>query len=91
MKKIRGFTIYFLTLIFLCITSSDFAQIRYADSVIAYSSEYSSGSYSVQQILGAPDAYPSYGDFYYAWASLTSDGQREFVELYYNNPAPVSS
>ncbi|MCX7612079.1 MAG: hypothetical protein N2043_10890, partial [Ignavibacterium sp.] len=64
-------------------------SIRYADSVIAFSSQYTSTSWSARQALGAPDTYPNYGDIPTAWASLTADGQREYLILRFPNPAPI--
>ena len=66
------------------------AQIRYADSVISYSSQYSANQWSADQILGPPDVYPRYGDLGNAWAPIRDVG-RQFIELYYSNPAPVQS
>jgi len=75
----------------LCCHLSLTAQVRYADSVIAFSSQYSSTNWSAEQILGPPDTYPSYGDIRTAWSAETPDDQREFIELHYANPAPVQS
>ncbi len=66
-------------------------QTRYADSVLAFSSEYSATDWSEDQILGAPDTYPQYGDIGTAWSPLTQDDQREFIELRFPNPAKVQS
>ncbi|MBZ0199224.1 MAG: hypothetical protein K8H86_05100 [Ignavibacteriaceae bacterium] len=64
---------------------------RYADTVIRFSSQYGSGSWSANQILGSPNVYPAYGDNASAWTFSTQDGQREWIELKFNNPAPISS
>jgi hypothetical protein len=63
--------------------------VRYADSVVAFSSQWSSTSWSARQALGPPDTYPNYGDISTAWASLTPDGQREYLVLWYANAAPI--
>ncbi len=66
------------------------AALRYADSVVAFSTQWSPTSWSAQQALGSPNTYPNYGDIATAWASLTQDDQREFLELWYSNPARIS-
>lgn len=64
---------------------------RWAARILGFSSEYSpgNGAWDATQALGVPDTYPDYGDITTAWASLTGDGQREFLELRYDNPAPI--
>jgi hypothetical protein len=64
--------------------------IRWVDSVIAFSSQWGTDSYSANQVIGMPNVYPSYGDNGNAWASSTSDGQREFLELHFPDAAPAS-
>jgi len=54
---------------------------QYADHVIGYSSQYSSSSWSAARALGMQNVYPDYGDYNNAWASLTADGKREYLEL----------
>jgi Concanavalin A-like lectin/glucanases superfamily/Putative metal-binding motif len=55
----------------------------WADQVFSFSSQYGNGinSWSVNDILGAPNTYPAYGDIPTAWASNSQDNQREFLEL----------
>lgn len=65
-------------------------ELRYATAVAGYSSQYSEVQYSVQQVLGPPDVYPSYGGHPSAWASATFDGQREYLSLTYEDPAPIN-
>lgn len=66
---------------------------RWVDSVIAFSSEYSpgDGSWDAIQVIGTPDVYPGYGDNAAAWASANADGQREWLELHFANPEPISN
>jgi hypothetical protein len=64
--------------------------IRWVDSVIAFSSEYGTGSWSANQVIGLTNVYPGYGDYSAAWASANSDGQREFLELHFADAAPAS-
>ena len=63
---------------------------RYATSVINFSSQYEILDWSANQVIGPPDLYPTYGDFENAWASLTQDDTREYLELGYLSPAPIS-
>jgi hypothetical protein len=63
---------------------------RFASSVVAFSSEFDSDPWSAQQALGPPDVYPVYGDSSLAWASLTQDDQQEFLDLAFDDPAPIN-
>jgi hypothetical protein len=40
--------------------------------------------------LGPPNVYPYYFDAPTAWTGRTSGGQREYLELRFANPSPVS-
>lgn len=64
-------------------------QIRYATGVAAFSSQYSAGSWAAMQALGAPNSVGC-GDISTAWASRTSDDNREFLELNFDDPAPIN-
>jgi hypothetical protein len=69
-------------------------NIRWADSVIAFSTEYnpSPGNWSAYQTLDTPNTYPDYGDIETAWTSFGRDVQREYLELgYFASPEPVRS
>ena len=68
-----------------------FTDVRWASSVIGFSSQYTTGDWSAAQVLGLPDTYPSYGDISSAWASLLPDDMEEFLELGYSNPAPINA
>jgi len=52
---------------------------QYADVILNYSSQYASGNYSANQILGKENVYPDYGDKIKAWASDEPDNQREYL------------
>jgi hypothetical protein len=39
-----------------------------------------------EQVIGKPDTWPNQGDIVTAWASLTADGQQEWLLLEYENP-----
>ncbi len=68
------------------------AQVcNYADSVIDFSSEWSTSGWSNQKVLGPFDTYPCYGDISTAWATSASSGQLEFIELYFDNDIPIDS
>jgi hypothetical protein len=63
---------------------------------LAYSSTYGTlvadtTKWSPEKALGAPDVYPLYSDNENAWASETSDGQREFLVLGFFNPQMVDT
>jgi hypothetical protein len=64
------------------------AESQWASGVITASSEYG-GGWEATQALGRPNVYPSYGDLPGAWASLTADGQREYLELSFDAPATI--
>ncbi len=65
--------------------------ITYADSVISFSSEYTSTNWSAKQVLDTPNTYPNYGDIPTSWTSQNMDGQREFLELHFSNFLPIDS
>lgn len=79
-------------LIFLILISFHLQSqtIRYASAVIDFSSQWNPVNWSAEQALGLPDTYPDYGDILTAWASATSDGQREYLVLEYEDPDPVN-
>jgi hypothetical protein len=54
--------------------------LQYASSVIGFSSQYSTTSWSAQQALGAPNT-PSYGDIPTAWAPLPRNGSLEWLSV----------
>jgi len=64
--------------------------IRYADTVLAVSSEFSKLNYGAVQVLGAPDVWPEYNSNPAAWGSETGDSQREYIEVHFPDPAPIN-
>jgi hypothetical protein len=58
---------------------------QYASSVIAFSSQWSPGSWSAYQALGAPDTF-AYGDISTAWAPLPINGTLEYISLGFTTP-----
>jgi len=83
---------YGLILLFSFSFTSGYSQVvNFADQVLSFSTQYSDFEYAANQVLGDPDVYPNYGDNFAAWASLSPDDQREFLELGFNNPRPIDS
>jgi len=81
--------------LFLCANTSNTLTAssinrRYADSLIAFSTQVSPNVYSANTVLGTPDVYPNYGISANAWASSTPDGRREYLTLRFPHPAPVN-
>lgn len=64
--------------------------VEWASTVRDVSSQYGSDQWSAQQALGAPNVFPADGDNAEAWASLTADGQAEFIEVGYDRPMRAS-
>jgi len=74
----------FVLLLSGCSDFEEFEGVKirqYATKVIRYSSQYSNTSWAATRALGKENVYPIYGDNTHAWASLTDDDQREFLEL----------
>lgn len=65
-------------------------NIRYANSVIAYSSQYAGTDYSAAQAMGAPDVFPAYGLSPKSWVSATAQEQREWLVLGFPNPGKIN-
>lgn len=63
---------------------------RFANSVTHFSSEGSPTAGSAQQALGPPDVYPGHGHSPLAWSGATPDGQQEYLELGFADPAPIN-
>jgi hypothetical protein len=61
-------------------TASAVPIVQYADTVLDFSSQYSSGNWSAQQALGASNTN-AYGDIVTAWAPSSRDGTLEFLTL----------
>ena len=84
------FAYFTLLLLALCTHVAEAQTLTYAASVVDFSSQFSSSSYSAEQATGEPDTYPSYGDLPTAWASATADGQREQLTLGFAPRADVT-
>ncbi|WP_396754587.1 beta strand repeat-containing protein [Microcystis aeruginosa] len=84
-----GYTVGTTTPVTGTITNAS-ATGQYASSVIAFSSQYSSSSWSAEQALGQPNTF-SYGDIPTSWAPSTSNGDGdaqadEFITLGFSTP-----
>jgi hypothetical protein len=65
------------------------ASIVWASSVLDFSSQYGSSSWSAKRALGPPDVYPRGGDLQNAWASASADGGREHLTLGFDAPRRI--
>lgn len=70
--------------ILLCPVSS-YALDQWASTLLDFSSEYSSTSWSAQQVLKGPNT-KNYGDSTAAWAPANQDAGKEFVTVGFKNP-----
>lgn len=86
MKHLYSSGILLLLLLVSVLTK---AQVRYASGVVSFSSQYSGSGWSAGQVLGVPNTNAC-GDISTAWASASSDGSREFLELSFDDPAPIN-
>ncbi|MGN6417742.1 MAG: T9SS type A sorting domain-containing protein [Pseudobacter sp.] len=87
MKQLYSSLIFIF--LFLLSDAAD-AQIKYATRVTAWSSQNrATGSWSASNAAGAPNVVGC-GDNGSAWASGAADNRREFLELEYSDPAPIS-
>ncbi len=77
----------------LCFSVFCSAQtVNFADSIIDFSSEYNTTTWSASQALGEPDVYPNYGDLEGAWAQYEPKYKtREFLEFYFEDAIPIDS
>lgn len=81
--------------LFLCTSTVDTLIVsslapRFADSIIAFSSQYSPEQYSANQALGTPDVFPGGGPNPGSWLSAAPDAGREFLVLKYSNPDSIN-
>jgi hypothetical protein len=57
--------------------------LQYASSVIGFSSQYSTTSWSAAQVLGAPNTM-GYGDIATSWAPRSQNGTLEWISVGFN-------
>ena len=62
---------------------------QFASSVIDFSSQWGSGSWSAAQALGAPNTF-GYGDINTAWAPSSRNGSLEFITVGFSTPVYAS-
>ncbi len=55
--------------------------LQYASEVTSFSSQYTDDNWAATEALGPPDVFPDHADNVHAWASLTANGQREYLTL----------
>lgn len=65
--------------------------IVWASSVIDVSSQYSEDAWSANQVLGAPNVFPAYGDHNKAWASQGADDREEWIEVGFDGNERISA
>jgi len=76
---------------------SDFEEFKgikirqYPTKVIRFSSELTTTLWAATQALGKENVYPNYGNNVNAWASVSADENREFLELGFDTLQTVSS
>jgi hypothetical protein len=63
---------------------------RFANKLVAYSSQNSAAQFNAGQVLGTPSIYPAYVLHPNAWIGNSADGQREYVILGFANAAPIN-
>lgn len=63
---------------------------RFANSIVAFSSQNTAAQFGAAKALGTPDVYPAYGINPDAWMSKTDDGQREYLVLGFANPDSIN-
>lgn len=72
------------------VLSVESAESRYANSVIAFSSQNGNVEYSALQALGTPNVFPANSLSPNAWTSATPDAAVEFLVLGFPNDAPIN-
>ncbi len=66
------------------------AQVQWADSLVAFSSEYSKTTCSAKEILGPPSVMPQKGSTSCAWSGSKPESEMvDYVELSYKTPQQV--
>ena len=74
---------------FIIISVSTFGQeVKWADQVLDFSSEFGKRQYSVNQILGKPNVLPNLGASPNAW-SPKKKGKSEFVKVGFSDPIRI--
>lgn len=63
---------------------------QFADSVVGFSSQYSTTNFSAGQALGTPNVFPASNFSSNAWISSTPDAQREYLAVSFANATPIN-
>lgn len=83
MKAIKIFVVILLSGI-----SVNAQEVRWADQVIEFSTEFGKRQYSANQVLGKPNVLPNLGASPNAW-SPKKKGKTEFVKVGFDNPIHI--
>ncbi|MCK5705624.1 MAG: OmpA family protein, partial [Cyclobacteriaceae bacterium] len=76
-------------IVFLLFSLTALSQnVKWAEEVIDYSSQFGVRQYSVNQVLGKPNVLPNLGTSPNAW-SPRKKGKAEFVKVGFNNPIQI--
>ena len=62
---------------------------QWVSHIIGFSSQYTSGPWSANQIIGAPNTFPTYNDVATAWTVSSPGSTREWLELGYAVAQPI--
>lgn len=81
----RNYIFIFLLLIGTSVLGQ---EVRWADQVIEYSSQFGKRQYSVNQVLGKPNVLPNLGASPNAW-SPKKKGKLEYVKVGFVNPIQI--
>lgn len=78
---------FLLVLITLLSASLQAQNVRWADKVIGYSSQYEEKQYSAKQALGKPNVLPAFKDSPCAWSPLLEESrQDEWIHVGFSSP-----
>jgi len=62
------------------------ARVQWASRLIKYSSQFGPKSFSAAQVLGKPNAFPSYGMSLVAWRPAEGKRNMEYVQVAFEEP-----
>ncbi|MCK5208281.1 MAG: PD40 domain-containing protein, partial [Cyclobacteriaceae bacterium] len=79
--------IFLIVLLLFSLTALS-QNVKWAEEVIDYSSQFGVRQYSVNQVLGKPNVLPNLGTSPNAW-SPRKKGKAEFVKVGFNNPIQI--
>ena len=79
---------FFLFVFLLCSFASFSQNVKWADEILEYSSQFGVRQYSVNQVLGKPNVLPNLGVSPNAW-SPKKKGKKEFVKVGFIIPGQI--